>query len=152
MPLVSIQLEEAIKSKLRQELTSKQTKLELCKKLDGGPLAGALSGAENITDALENIQDRTENISANTPDIEGSDTVSAELIKKVASNEWASAISDAVYQWIDEDIVPILANVIANEVTTYIKSATIIVQPGITVTTPAGPGVTSTPSTPATIN
>lgn len=152
MPLVSIQLENALKSKLRQELASKNTKLELCKKLDGGALAGAISGAENISDALENIQERTENISTNTPDIDGSETASSELIKKIAANEWASAISDAVYQWIDEDIVPILANVMANELTTYIKSATIIVQPGQVVATPAGPGSTSSPSAPATIN
>lgn len=152
MPLISIQLEESIKSKLRQELASKQTKLELCKKLDGSPLSGVLSGADNIADALENIGELTDSVTKNTPDIDGSDFVSAELIKKIVSNQWANAISESLYQWFDEDIIPILANVIANEVTSYIKTATIIVQPGIAVTTPAGPGITSTPSMPATIS
>jgi hypothetical protein len=152
MPLVPSQLETAIRTQLKQQLQNKQAKLALCKKLDGGPLAGAVTTSKNISKALGNISLLTKPIANNTPDVAGAEIASGQLIKKVTANEWANGISDAVYSWLDEDIIPVLAKVIADEVTTYIKSATIIVQPGQVVTTPAGPGATSSPSSPATIN
>lgn len=50
-----------------------------------------------------------------------------------------------------EDSQRQLAQDLATAIDSYIRTATIITQPGQVVTTPAGPGVTSTPSLPATI-
>lgn len=152
MPLVKITLENGIKNAIQQQMSSKQVKLALCKKLDGGPLAGKVSSAKNITKALGNIKLATNPILANTPDIPGASAISSQLCKKVSANEWANGISEAVYKWMDEDIVPILAKVIADEVTTYIKSATIIIPPGTVTTCGAGPGTVTAPSSPAQIN
>jgi hypothetical protein len=46
----------------------------------------------------------------------------------------------------------VFASIATPAIDAYIKSATIIIQPGQVVTTPAGPGATSSPSSPATIN
>ena len=65
------------------------------------------------------------------------------------SEEWAKVLAKEIIILLAEDI----SDIIADEITTYIKSATIIVPPGQAVTAPApsGLGVTTSPSPPANI-
>lgn len=48
---------------------------------------------------------------------------------------------------VKQDFADSIANAVADGVDAWIKTATVTVQPGITVTTPAGPGATSAPGT-----
>lgn len=152
MPLIETVLENQIKSHLEIEFKKPATKQALIKQLDGGGLNGLLTSAKNMADALGNIKDKTEPIMNNTPDIIGASSASEELITRITSNEFANAISDSVCEWLASTIAPIMAKTIANDVTAYIKTATIIIPPGQVVATPAGPGATSTPSPPAQIS
>lgn len=152
MPLIETVLENQIKSHLEIEFKKPETKQALIKQLDGGGLNGLLTSAKNMADALGNIKDKTEPIMNNTPDIIGASSASEELITRITSNEFANAISDSVCEWLASTIAPIMAKTIANDVTAYIKTATIIIPPGQVVATPAGPGATSTPSPPAQIS
>jgi hypothetical protein len=152
MPLIETVLENQIKSHLEIEFKKPATKQALTKQLDGGSLNGLLTSAKNMAGALGNIKDKTTPIMNNTPDIIGASSASEELITRITSNEFANAISDSVCEWLASTIAPIMAKTIANDVTTYIKTATIIIPPGQVVATPAGPGATSTPSPPAQIS
>ena len=84
---------------------------------------------------------------------------SEQLTLRVTANEFANAVSDSVCEWMSETIAPILADelseIIASEVTKYIKQATIIVPPGQVVATAGSPaaqtGATTAPSPPAQI-
>lgn len=152
MPLIETVLESQIKLHLEIEFKKPSTKEALTKQLDGGGLNGLLTSAKNMADALGNIKDKTEPIMNNTPDIMGASSASEQLITRITSNEFANAISDAVCEWLASTIAPIMAKTIAADVTTYIKTATIIVPPGQVVATPAGPGATSAPSLPAIIS
>jgi hypothetical protein len=152
MPLIETVLENQIKSHLEIEFKKPATKQALTKQLDGGGLNGLLTSAKNMADALGNIKDKTTPIMNNTPDIMGASSASEELITRITSNEFANAISDSVCEWLASTIAPIMAKTIANDVTAYIKTATIIIPPGQVVATPAGPGATSTPSPPAQIS
>ena len=152
MPLVQSTLESQIKTHLEIEFKKPATKQALTKQLDGGGLNGLLTSAKNMAAALGNIKDKTEPIINNTPDIMGAPAASEQLVKRITSNEFANAISDAVCEWMASTIAPIMAKTIASDVTTYIKTATIIIPPGQVVGTPAGPGATSAPSPPAQIS
>lgn len=48
---------------------------------------------------------------------------------------------------VKQDFADSIANAVADGVDAWIKTATVTVQPGIAVTTPAGPGATSAPGT-----
>jgi hypothetical protein len=155
MPLIPTTLELAIKTKLELEFKKPTIKLSLQKQLDGGPLSGAISNAKNIDNALRNIGLIGAALAMGTSDNPASQLASKQAIKRTTSNEWASGIADAVCEWMSKEISDILAKVIADEVTKYIKTATIIVPPGQVVTGVAGtyPVVASTtsPSSPALI-
>lgn len=156
MPLVESVLENQIKSQLVIEFKKPATKQALTKQLDGGGLNGLFTSAKNMADALGNIKDKTEPIMNNTPDIMGASYVSEELVTRITSNEFANAISDAVCEWLASTIAPIIAKTIASDVTTYIKTATIIIPPGQVVATAGSPaaqtGATTAPSPPAQIS
>ena len=78
---------------------------------------------------------------------------------RITSNELANAVSDSVTEWMADTIAPIiaeeLASIVAAEMTTYIKTATIIVPPGQVVAVAGSPsaqtGATTAPSPPAQI-
>lgn len=67
------------------------------------------------------------------------------------ANEWSKVIAKEVINLLSDDV----SKIIAEEVTSYIKTASIITPPGqvVTVGTPSGPGTgsTTTPSSPNTI-
>lgn len=155
MPLVPTTLETAIKTKLEIEFKRPEIKLALQTQLDGGPLSGKLSNAKNIDNALRNIGLVGLALSMGVSTNPASQLASKQIIKKTTANEWASGIADAVCEWMSKEISEVLAKIIADEVTTYIKTATVIVPPGQTVTGIAGTypvvAATTTPSAPATI-
>jgi len=155
MPLVKPTLEMGIKSTLQTEFKSTAVKQSLRSLLDGDSASGALSSAKTISTALRNIKLGTQAIAA-TPADQLSPSVAEAAVKKVTSNEWANAISECVAEWMSSDIAPIIAKTIADQVDTYIKSATIIVPPGQVVATAGSPaaqtGATTAPSPPATIS
>jgi hypothetical protein len=154
MPLVKPTLEMGIKSALETEFKSAATKQSLRSKLDGDSAAGSLSSAKTISKALGNIKLGTQAIAA-TPADQLSPALAEATVKKVTANEWANAISECISEWMASDIAPIIAKTIADQVDTYIKSATIIVPPGQVVATAGSPaaqtGATTAPSPPATI-
>jgi hypothetical protein len=156
MPLVPITLENAIKSKLELEFKKPAIKTELQKQLDGGPLAGKLSSAKNITKALGNIEETGKALSMGISTDPSSQAASKQIIKKTTANEWSSGIAEAVCEWMSKDVSAIIAKIIAQEVTTYIKTATIIIPPGQVVATAGSPaaqtGATTAPSPPAQIS
>ena len=151
MPLVKTTLESGIKTALETEFKSSNTKKSLRKLLDGNSSAGKLSSAKNIADALDNIEKGTEAVSSLPADQLNSSYVQ-DLIKQFMCNEWANAISECVSEWMSDEIAPIIAKTIADQVDIYIKSATIITPPGQAVVTSTGPGSTTTPSQPALIS
>lgn len=155
MPLVSTVLETAIKAQLQVEFIKPAVKQSLRQKLDGGGLAGGISSAKSIDTALSNIKLLSSVISFGPADVPGSAAAGNILIKKFTANEWSNAISDSVCEWMSAEIAPIIAKIIADEVTTYIKTATIIIPPGQTVTGAAGTfpvvALTVSPSAPAII-
>jgi len=155
MPLIPTTLELAIKSKLELEFKKPNIKTALQKQLDGGPLAGKLSSAKNITKALGNIGLAGKALSMGISTDPASQIASKQIIKKTTANEWASGIADAICEWMSKEISDILAKVIAEEVTKHIKTATIIIPPGQVVATAGSPaaqtGATTAPSPPAQI-
>lgn len=156
MPLIQTSLESQIKTHLQFEFKKPATKQALTKQLDGGGLNGLLTSAKNMNAALGNIKDKTQPIANNTPDIMGASSISENLITRISANEFANAISDAVCEWMASTIAPIMAKTIASDVTTYIKTATIIIPPGQVVATAGSPaaqtGATTAPSPPAQIS
>ena len=70
----------------------------------------------------------------------------------LVSDEWSTALAKQIIDTLSKE----LSKIIADELDTYIKSATIITPPGqaVAVGTPSGPGSGSTvsPSGPATIS
>jgi hypothetical protein len=155
MPLIPTTLELAIKTKLELEFKNPTIKLSLQRQLDGGPLSGAISNAKNIDNALRNINLISASLGMGSSDNPASIMASQQTIKRTTSNEWASGIADAVCEWMSKEISDIIAKVIADEVTKYIKTATITIPPGQLVSGVAGtyPVVASTtsPSSPAII-
>jgi hypothetical protein len=154
MPLIPTVLETAIKTKLQIEFIKPAVKQSLRTKLDGGGLAGGISSAKNIDKALSNI--KTLSMAINFGASGGpAAAVGNKLVKKFTANEWSNAISDSVCEWMSDEIAPIIARIIASEVTNYIKTATIIVPPGQVVATAGSPaaqvGSTTAPSPPAII-
>lgn len=156
MPLVPTTLENAIKTKLELEFKKPEVKTSLQKQLDGGPLAGKLSSAKNISKALGNISLAGKALSMGVSTDPASQLASKQIIKKTTANEWASGIADAVCEWLSKEVSAIIAKTIADEVTTYIKTATIIIPPGQVVATAGSPaaqtGATTAPSPPAQIS
>lgn len=163
MPLIESVLKAGLKSKieskLRAEFKKESTKQSLRKKIDQGGLGGAKTNATSWAEALRNVKLKTQPILGNTPDIIGAPLASEQLTLRVTANEFANAVSDSVCEWMSETIAPILADelseIIASEVTKYIKQATIIVPPGQVVATAGSPaaqtGATTAPSPPAQI-
>jgi hypothetical protein len=163
MPLVESALKQGLKSKietkLKTEFKKESTKEALRVSIDGGDYGGRKTDAKTWAKALGNIKDKTSQILDYTPDLPGSSELSSKLVNAVAPNEFANAVSDSICEWMSDTVAPILAeelsDIIANEVTKYIKSATIIVKPGIAVATAGSPaaqtGATTAPSAPATI-
>lgn len=155
MPLIPTVLETAIKAQLQVEFIKPAVKQSLRNKLDGGGAAGGISSAKSIDKALSNIKTLSSVISFGPSDVPGSAAAGNALIKKFTANEWSNAISDSVCEWMSAEIAPIIAKIIAAEVTTYIKTATIIVPPGQVVTGVAGTfpvvAATTAPSAPALI-
>lgn len=155
MPLIPTTIELAIKTKLELEFKNPAIKILLQKQLDGGPLSGVISNAKNINNALRNIGLIGKALAMGTSDAAPSQIASKQIIKKTTSNEWSSGIADAICEWMSAEIAPIIAKTIASEVTTYIKTATIIVPPGQVVATAGSPaaqvGSTTAPSPPAII-
>ncbi len=161
MPLIETVLKQGLKSKiestLKLEFKKESTKESLRVSIDGGDFGGRKTDAKTWAKALGNINDKTSKILDYTPDLPGSSSLSSKLVSAVTPNEFANAVSDSVCEWMSDTIAPILAeelsDIIASEVTKYIKTATIIVPPGQAVTAPppAGVGVTTAPSPPATI-
>lgn len=136
MPLIPTVLETAIKAQLRVEFKTPAVKQSLRNKLGGE--ANEISSAKSIDKALTNIKNLSSVISFGPSDIPGSAEIGNALIKKLTSNEWSNAISDSVCEWMSDEIAPIIAKIIADEVTAYIKTATIIIPPGQLVSGAAG--------------
>lgn len=161
MPLIESALRATLKSeietRLKAELSNPAVALALRRELDGAGFNGAPSGANNFDNALFNIKAKSlaAGLAAGTAAVPGSDIALVTLTKKITANEFANAVGNATIDWMKSEWVPILADtlssVIAKQVTTYIKTATVIVPPGQVTTTPAGPGATTAPSPPATI-
>jgi|NOAtaT_7_FD_contig_111_545936_length_3179_multi_2_in_0_out_0_2 hypothetical protein len=167
MPLIKTVLEQGLKTPIQTELEAKlktefkkpEVKQSLRKLLDGDSAAGVISSAKNISKALSNIKLGIDAM-AKTPADKLSPSAAESLVKKFTANEWANAISECVSEWMSETIAPILAKQIsdiisknvANQVDSYIKTATIITPPGQLVATSSGAGSTTTPSTPAIIS
>ena len=148
-------IEDNLKLKLLQDPKIKQS---LRKKLDGSVLNGIDSGANSLYEAYEHIRAKTEQILGFDYDPDGivADNVE-QILRKISSNENASAIADAVVEWMAEQIVPAIAAAVANNVDLFIRSATIITPAGqLTAGTSVagGPttGATTAPSAPAIIS
>ena len=158
MPLVKDVLRTGIETNLKNKLLlDPKVKESLRKKLDGGALSGALTGAKNLDQAYKSIKLKTVSILSLEYDTSGAGAASAEaLILKVTANELANALSEAMVEWMAEQIVPAIAAAVANNVDTFVKSATIITPAGQLTAgaSPAGPttGATTTPSAPALIS
>jgi hypothetical protein len=155
MPLIKPTLEAGIKLALQAEFKSPAVKLSLIKLLDKSPLAGAAGGAKDIYKALDNVEKLTEQIMSQPAD-KLAPPAAKLAVKKFTSNEWSNAIAEGISEWMSKEIAPIIAKTIADQVDTYIKSATIIVPPGITIAGGGGgpapvTGATIAPSAPATI-
>lgn len=151
MPLVKTTLETGIKTTLQNEFKKSTIKESLRKLLDGDGFNGRISSAKNISDALDNIKDGVESVALLPSDVLNPDQAQ-DLIKRYTCNEWSNAISESVAEWMSKEIAPIIAKTISDQVDTYIKTATIIVQPGIAVATSGGAGSTTAPSAPAVIS
>lgn len=158
MPLVKDVLRTGIETNLKNKLLlDPKVKDSLRKKLDGGVLGGALSSSKNLDQAYKSIKLKTVSILSLEYDAGGSAAASAEaLIQKVTANELANAITEAMVDWMAEQIVPAIAAAVANNVDTFVKSATIITPSGQLTAgvSPAGPttGATTTSSSPAIIS
>lgn len=158
MPLVpetfKTALKNRIESRLKSEFKKTNVKKDLRRLLDGGPLNGNLSESKSIHDSLEKITSISKTVSL----VDGGGNYTP-IIRRITSNEWANSISESISEWLSESIAPIiaeeLATIISDETTKYIKTATIITQPGQLVNTAGSPvaqtGSTISPSTPATI-
>lgn len=155
MPLILPTLENGIKSLLEADFKKPAVKESLRKQIDGGRDDGNKTSAKTLKVAYDNIKTRSKSIGSNTADT-GKATDSEEEIKKIAANEHANAIADAVCEWLSKEIAPIIAKNIASEVDKYIKSATIIIPPGQVLyaadSAGGGPGSTTAPSPPALIS
>lgn len=138
MPLVKSVLQTAIKTRI------KALEPKFIKKLDGGPLSIQIANAETIYDALGNIQTKCKSLAE-------ADAYNEMIVKQISANEWSNAIAKQVIALLADEI----SKIIADEVDTFIKSATIIVPPGQAVyaadSVGGGPGTTTAPSSPATI-
>jgi hypothetical protein len=156
MPLIPTALETAIETKLKLEFIKPEIKQSLRSQLDGGGFAGKISNAKNIDNALRNIGLVGMALSMGLAGDPASQLAAKQTIKKTTANEWSNAIADSVCEWMSKEISSVLAKVIADEVTKYIKTATIIVPPGQIVSGAAGtfPVVasTTTPSSQAIIS
>jgi len=161
MPLVKQTLQTALKTQIEAQLKTEflkpVTKEKLRKHLDGGAENGKKTDAVNISGALLNIKEISQQI-AITPstDLTNSLLQTEELVRKATANEWANGVSDSVCEWLADTIAPIIAeklsSIIATNVDTYIKSATIVVPPGQILNAGGYPGATTAPSPPATIS
>jgi phage I-like protein len=127
MALIKSTLKTALENTLKTEFKSDNVKNALRKKLDGGTALGAKTSAISITKALDNIADLTSVINFGTSDQSSSQTVAKETIKKITANEWSNAIADSICEWMSEEIAPILAKTISDEIDKYIKTATVSV-------------------------
>lgn len=138
MPLVKSVLQTAIKTRI------KALEPKFIKKMDGGPLSVQIANAETIYDALDNIQTKCKALA-------GAGAYNEMIVKQISANEWSNAIAKQVIDLLADEI----SKIIADEVDTFIKSATIIVPPGQAVyaadSVGGGPGTTTAPSSPATI-
>jgi hypothetical protein len=162
MPLVKPILQQGIKSSLEPVLKAKfkspAVKDSLRKLLDGDSFAGKASSAKNISQALSNIKTGISVVASTAADVLVP-SVAENIIKKFTSNEWANVISECVTEWMSEEIAPIIAESVAksvaDQVDLYVKSATIIIPPGIVVATTGTPaaqvGASTAPSPPALI-
>jgi Fe-S cluster biogenesis protein NfuA len=124
MPLVKATLKAGIESKLKSEFKSSAIKEALRKQLDGGPLNGKSSGAKTIDKALTNIKlkaDALSTVSAGPLSI-----ANGPILQKVSANEWANGLADAICEWMSEEIAPIIAETVADQVDTFVKSGTVV--------------------------
>ena len=148
MPLVKATLEAGILAELQTEFKSPAVKTALRSKLDGGSLGGSISSAKSLDKALGNIQTAATGIAFGSSDIPGSSAAAKLLIKKVTSNEMANAITDSITEWLSEEIAPIMAKTIADQVDLFVKSGTVIVTTnGVTVGAPSPHAITEQPGT-----
>jgi len=158
MPLVKDILKTSIETNLKNKLLlDPKVKESLRKKLDGSLLNGIKTGNSTLHDAYESIKIKSEQILGFEYDPSGLVAQNAEeIIRKVTSNEMANALSEAIVDWMAEQIVPAIAVSVANNVDTFVRSATIITPAGQLTAgvSPAGPttGATTTPSAPALIS
>jgi len=157
MPLVKDILKTSIETNLKNKLLlDPKVKESLRKKLDGSLLNGIKTGNSTLHDAYES-KIKSEQILGFEYDPSGLVAQNAEeIIRKVTSNEMANALSEAIVDWMAEQIVPAIAVSVANNVDTFVRSATIITPAGQLTAgvSPAGPttGATTTPSAPALIS
>ena len=140
MALIKSTLKTALENTLKTEFKKDDVKKSLRKKLDGGTALGAKTSAISITKALSNISDLTTAINFGTSDQSSSQTVAKEAIKKITANEWSNAIADSICEWMSEEIAPILAKTISDEIDKYLKQAMVkvTIPPGL-VSQGAGP-------------
>ena len=153
MPLIKPALESKLRIQLKTFFLNPQTKLALKRRMDGGPLKGTPGQAKGINQAIRNTKIASAALS--TVASPAATLAWENALKKIHSNEWANAISDSICEWMADEVADELAKIFASEIDSYIKSATIIVQPGIAVATAGSPvaqtGTTVAPSAPATI-
>lgn len=146
MPLIKATLEQGIKSKLKADFKSASVKESLRKKLDGGSLGGSVSTAKDISKALENVEKVGAALAFGTSDIPGSSTASKIIVRKTVANEWANAVSDSICEWMSEEIADIIAETVAAQVDTFVKSGTVnVTVTGVTVGAPAPHAITAQP-------
>ena len=124
MPLVKAVLKAGIESKLKAEFKSPEVKEALRKQLDGGPLNGKSSGAKTTDKALTNIKLKAEALS--TVAAGPLSIANGPILQKVSSNEWANGLSDSICEWMSEEIAPIIAETVADQVDTFIKTGTVV--------------------------
>jgi hypothetical protein len=140
MALIKSTLKTALETTLKTELKKDSVKTSLRKKLDGGAMLGVKTSAISITKALGNISNASMAVSAGSSDNVASQAIAKTLVKKITANEWSNAISDSICEWMSEEIAPILAKAIADEVDKYLKTAIVkvTIPPGL-VAQGAGP-------------
>jgi hypothetical protein len=145
MALIKSTFQSALETTLKAELKKPSVKTTLRKQLDGGTAVGAKTSAINITKALGNISNAASAVNAGSSSDVASQTVAKTLIKKITANEWSNAISDSICEWMSEEVAPILAKAIADEVDKYLKTAIVkvTIPPGLVA---QGAGVASLPN------
>jgi len=123
MPLVKATLKAGIESKLKAEFKSEAVKAALRKELDGGGKNGAKTSAKTIYKALSNIKLQADGIGA----VAGAASIAAgPVIQAISSNEWSNGLADSICEWMSEEIAPIIAETVADQVDIFIKTGTVV--------------------------